>query len=416
MQSLAAETGAVLEGLRRRPHRLAATERFQAVVRDPTPAALLRHAQSSSKPAIGYLCALAPLELIAAAGAVPVRLDSGSAECASAAGEAMHRDCCPMVRATWGLLSLLKAEPELLDAMSMLIAPRPCDWKAALPETLTDEFGIEVAALDVPHTRRRETSRHSWRDQIRDLAADLQRTTGNAITRAALGDAIRRYQRAAGISRTLAAAMAADNPPMWGSDLLLVYAAAPLMTVDEWTEASEALVAEVRERVTEEAGIGADRPRLLLAGSPCVWPHFRLPLLAEESGGVVVADESCAGSRLFYDSVYVDEPTVPDMIDAVADRYLLPCTCPIFAEPEDRLLRLEAIVEDFRPDGVIYHVLKSCFVYDMQLAAVQERLEAMDLPVLRIETDYGQADDEALRTRLEAFTETLAGRRKSSAV
>ncbi len=416
MQSLAAETGAVLGTLRRRPHRLPALERFEAAVGDPTPAALLQHARSTGKPSIGHLCALAPLELIAAAGAVPVRLDSGSAECASAAGEAMHRDCCPMVRATWGLLSLLQAEPELLDAMPMVIAPRPCDWKAALPEALTDEFGMRVVALDVPHTRRRETSRESWREQIHSLAADLERTTGNAITRAGLGEAIRRYQRAAGISRTLAAAMAADDPPMWGSDLLLIHSAALLMTVDEWTEASEAFLAEVRERVTEEVGIGADRPRLLLAGSPCVWPHFRLPLLAEESGGVVVADESCAGSRLFYDAAYVDEPTVPDMIDAVADRYLLPCTCPIFAEPEDRLLRLEAMIEDFRPDGVIYHVLKSCFVYDMQLAAVQERLEAMDLPVLRIETDYGQADDEALRTRLEAFTETLAGRRKSSAI
>ncbi len=414
MQSPSAETGAVLETLRRRPHRLSALERFEAVAQDPTPGPLLRYARSSAKPAIGYLCALAPLELIAAAGAVPVRLDSGSAECASVAGEAMHRDCCPMVRSTWGALSLLKAAPELLDAMPMVIAPRPCDWKAALPEALTDEFGVEVVALDVPRTRRRETSRQSWREQTHNLAAALERTTGNTITRAALRDAIALYRRAAVTSRTLAAAMAADDPPMWGSDLLLVHSAALFMRVDEWIRAGEALLREVHERVADEVGVGGDRPRLLLAGSPCVWPHFRLPVLAEESGGIVVADESCAGSRLFYDAAHVDEFTVPDMIDAVADRYLLPCTCPIFAEPEDRLLRLEAMIEDFRPDGVIYHVLKSCFVYDMQLAAVQERLEAADIPVLRIETDYGQADDAALRTRLEAFAEMLVSRSDAS--
>jgi len=378
------------------------------------PTLLLRHARSGAKPAVGYLCALAPLELIAAAGAVPIRLDAGSAECASAAGEVMHRDCCPMVRSAWGLLSLLKARPGLLDVMRMAVVPRPCDWKAALPEALTDGFGMEVVALDVPHTRRRETSRQAWREQIHKVAAQLERIAGNAITRAALRDAISLYRRAAEVTRALAAAMAGDDPPMWGSDLLLVYAGASLMVVDDWIEAGEALLAEVRGRVAEGVGIGAGKPRLLLAGSPCVWPHFRLPVLAEESGGIVVADESCAGSRLFHDAVYVDEFTVPDMIDAVADRYLLPCTCPLFADPEDRLLRLEALVEDFRPDGVIYHVLKSCFVYDMQLAAVQERLEAADIPVLRIETDYGQADDEALRTRLEAFTETLIGRTTSS--
>jgi benzoyl-CoA reductase/2-hydroxyglutaryl-CoA dehydratase subunit BcrC/BadD/HgdB len=37
-----------------------------------------------------------------------------------------------------------------------------------------------------------------------------------------------------------------------------------------------------------------------------------------------------------------------------------------------------------------------------------------DDPVLRIETDYGDADREAVRTRLEAFIETLAGRKASS--
>jgi benzoyl-CoA reductase/2-hydroxyglutaryl-CoA dehydratase subunit BcrC/BadD/HgdB len=135
-----------------------------------------------------------------------------------------------------------------------------------------------------------------------------------------------------------------------------------------------------------------------------------LPVLAEECGGVIVADESCTGSRVYYDAVRVDEPTVPDMLDAIADRYLLPSTCPIFADPEDRLSRLETLVEDFQPDGAIYHVLKSCFVYDIQLAAAQARLEALGVPVLRIETDYADADEESLRTRLEAFVETLRSR------
>ena len=384
---------------------------FTDAAAQPLPVGLLQYAKTSQKPAIGYLCALAPLELIAAAGAVPVRLDAGSAECASLAGEPIHRDCCPVVRSMWGALSILREDPELFGALSLLVVPRPCDWKAALPEALTDEFGLAVFALDVPRTRRRETSRQSWHRQVRDLAADLERVTGNVITRETLREAIALYRRASEVSRTLGAAMAAETPPLWGSDLLLVHSAALLMPIDEWIGAGEALVHEVRERVTSETGVGADRPRLLLAGSPCVWPHFGLPGLAEESGGVIVADESCAGSRLFYDAVWVDEPTVPDMIDAVADRYLLPCTCPVFAESEDRLFRLESIIEDFRPDGVIYHVLKSCFVYDVQLAAVQERLEAADIPMLRIETDYGDADQEAVRTRLEAFIETLASRR-----
>jgi benzoyl-CoA reductase/2-hydroxyglutaryl-CoA dehydratase subunit BcrC/BadD/HgdB len=288
----------------------------------------------------------------------------------------------------------------------LVVVPRACDWKAALPETLTSDFGVEVFPLDVPRLPRAESAREDWRRQIRELSGRLQQLTGHVLTGQNLSNAIAVYRRASRASRALSAAMRQPNPPLWGGDLLLAFSAALLMPIGEWVAAAEALVDQVHERVARGQGIG-ERVRLLLAGSPCLFPHFALPTLAEECGGVIVADESCTGSRVFHDSVRIDEATVPDMTDAVADRYLLPSTCPLFADAEDRLLRLEVLVEDFRPAGAIYHVLKSCFVYDMQLAAAQQRLESLGVPVLRLETDYGEASEESLRTRLEAFIETI---------
>jgi benzoyl-CoA reductase/2-hydroxyglutaryl-CoA dehydratase subunit BcrC/BadD/HgdB len=415
MSALASESRAALEMIRSRPARSGALGPFEAALADPTPTALLRYAIDAGRPAVGYFCALAPLELIETVGAVPVRLDAGSAECANVASDAVHRDACPMVRSAWGLLSLLKEQPELLRAVKLLIVPRACDWKAALPESLVEAFGIEVVSLDVPRNRRSERARASWRRQVAETAKALERVAGTRIEREALRDAISLYRRASGVSRFLNAAMACPKPPTWGADVLLALAASLLMPIRAWIEAGEALAEELRGRLMAGETVGEDLPRLLLAGSPCVWPHFTLPALAEECGGLIVADESCSGSRVLYDAVHVDETDLPDMMDAVADRYLLPSTCPVFSDPDDRLVRLDVLTEDFAVEGVIYHVLKSCYVYDMQLEAVREKLQETGLPVLRIETDYGETNQEALRTRLEAFGETIRERRESPA-
>jgi benzoyl-CoA reductase/2-hydroxyglutaryl-CoA dehydratase subunit BcrC/BadD/HgdB len=411
----AGESRAALEMIRSRPARLSGLGAFEAALGDATPTALLRHAMGTGKPAVGYFCALAPLELIEAVGAVPVRLDAGSAECANLASDAVHRDACPMVRSAWGLLSLLEEQPELLRAIKLLIVPRACDWKAALPESLVEAFGIEVVSLDVPRNRRGELARGSWRRQIAETARTLERVAGARIKRGALRDAISLYRRASGVSRFLNAAMACPKPPTWGADVLLALAASLLMPMGEWIEAGEALAEELRGRLLSGETVGEDLPRLLLAGSPCVWPHFALPALAEECGGLIVADESCSGSRVLYDAVHVDEAAVPDMVDAIADRYLLPSTCPVFSDPDDRLVRLDVLSEDFAVEGVVYHVLKSCYVYDMQLEAAREKLQEAGLPLLRIETDYGETNQEALRTRLEAFMETIRERREPQA-
>ncbi|GAB6039467.1 hypothetical protein JCM17961_01400 [Endothiovibrio diazotrophicus] len=61
----------------------------------------------------------------------------------------------------------------------------------------------------------------------------------------------------------------------------------------------ERLNAELAAR--REAGFQAAQrkaPRILFTGSPSIFPNLKLPLLIEESGGVVVADETCSANRV----------------------------------------------------------------------------------------------------------------------
>jgi benzoyl-CoA reductase/2-hydroxyglutaryl-CoA dehydratase subunit BcrC/BadD/HgdB len=128
-------------------------------------------------------------------------------------------------------------------------------------------------------------------------------------------------------------------------------------------------------------------------------------------GGVVVADESCAGDRYLYDPVGSTERTINDQMLGIASRYLAPCVCPSFSPNDDRLTLIQRMITDFAVDGVLYHVLKGCVVYDFEVNRVENALRENQIPLLRVETDYNPEDVEQLRTRIEAFIEMLKSKR-----
>jgi len=64
-------------------------------------------------------------------------------------------------------------------------------------------------------------------------------------------------------------------------------------------------------------------------------------------------------------------------------------------------------------NGIIYYVLKGCLLYDFELKRVEDTLRDMDIPVLRVETDYNPEDVEQLRTRIEAFMEMLESKKRN---
>jgi len=153
-------------------------------------------------------------------------------------------------------------------------------------------------------------------------------------------------------------------------------------------------------------------PRLLVTGSPVIFPNMKILTLIEESGGIVAIDDLCSSVRYIYDEVAVDERNMFDMMRAIADRYLFPCMCPIFTPSDDRITRILDLIEEFNIDGVIYHVLVGCHLFDFEFPRIMKELSKIDVPVLRIETDYSPEDVEQMRTRIEAFIETVREKRR----
>lgn len=361
------------------------------------------------KKVIGTYCIMTPEEFIYAVDAVPVRLCGGSYEASLAGDELVPRDICPVVRAAAGYTSFgLLPIYERCDAV---IVPTTCDGKRKLGEALSDF--LPVWMLEVPHIKDAERSRLEWLEQIYAVKRNIEKLTRKKIKRKALGEAIRRIARAQYQARRLHELRAADPPIVLGQHAMLALNAYAYDTVDRWAGAMARLNDELEQhRENGRAVVGRGAPRILLAGSPVVFPNWKLPMLIEEMGGVVVIDETCMADRFLYDPVGVSEGSMTEMIRGIAARLIMPCTCPSFSPNEDRMYRLKQLIDKFRVDGVIYHVLKGCMIYDFEVARVEKVMKQAGVPLLRVETDYNPEDVEQLRTRIEAFLEMTGANKR----
>ena len=358
---------------------------------------------------IGTYCIMVPEELIYAAGAIPVRLCGGSYEASSIGDELVPRDTCPVVKASVGFTSLgLISIYQICDAV---IVPTTCDAKRKMGEELS-KF-TEVWMLEVPHIKDSEGARRQWLEHIKALKKDLEKLTGKKIRRKALQSSIRMIAGAQYEARRLYEIRKSAATVIMGREAMLALNAYSYDTALEWTKAMAGLNDELESR-RDNGRVVADSnaPRVLIAGCPPIFPNWKIPSLIEEMGAVIVADESCMGSRYLYDPAGITEKSMRNMMAGIAARYLMPCVCPSFAPNEDRLYRLLQMVDEFKISGIIYHVLKGCVIYDFELIRVEKIMKEKNIPVLRIETDYSPEDIEQLRTRIEAFVEMLGTKMK----
>jgi benzoyl-CoA reductase/2-hydroxyglutaryl-CoA dehydratase subunit BcrC/BadD/HgdB len=159
----------------------------------------------------------------------------------------------------------------------------------------------------------------------------------------------------------------------------------------------------------------ADAPRLLLTGAPLIYPNFKVAGVIESAGAVIVADELCSGTQRLYHPIVPKDWTMKEMLIAVADKYLLPSTCPCFVESADRINRLLELVEEFAVDGVVYHNLRMCQLHDVESFSIKAAFARRNVPLLILYSDYSQEDTPQLRTRVEAFLEMISQRRRTPA-
>jgi benzoyl-CoA reductase/2-hydroxyglutaryl-CoA dehydratase subunit BcrC/BadD/HgdB len=143
-----------------------------------------------------------------------------------------------------------------------------------------------------------------------------------------------------------------------------------------------------------------------VSGCPQAVPNWKLPMIVETAGAVIVGEESCVGERGTRNLTDDSGETVDEMLDAIVDRYFQ-VDCAIFTPNPDRLNHIQEMVTAYKADGVIHYGLQFCQPYLMEAIPVEKALEEKNIPCLRIETDYSMEDVGQLKTRVEAFVEQL---------
>ena len=346
---------------------------------------------------------MTPQELIYAAGAMPVKLCSGNYTAFSIGDDVTPRDACPLVKAVAGFLQT-GLMPVYRDC-KMMVLPVTCDCKKKIAGMLKNSCNLMT--MHIPASRGDDDIDEYIR-QLYELMARLEDATGNAITYDTLAEGFRMVGRAQyELSEFI---RLKKNTPylIRGTHAMAMMNAASYMQADMWAYAMSRVNSELKQKAKNKQTVtGKELPRILLTGSPIVFPNLKIPLIIEEMGGIVAGDETCMGERGMWDPAVIVDDSFDGMMRALANRALRPCPCPTFADNSQRLFRLKQLIKDNHIQGVIYHVLRGCLVYDFEYKKIEEELGKLDIPVIRLESDYNEEDIEQLRIRIEAFIELI---------
>jgi benzoyl-CoA reductase/2-hydroxyglutaryl-CoA dehydratase subunit BcrC/BadD/HgdB len=368
--------------------------------------------KEKGKKVIGYFCTFTPIELILAADAIPVRVNSGWYDASKIGDRVVPVEVCPIVRSTIGAKMIgLSPYLELSDA---LISVLTCDGITKLSEIISDYK--PVWTMPLPRVKDSAQSMRFWSEEIKAIKGQIEALTGNKITRKKLKSAIEATQKASKAFHRLQE-LRKGPPVIMGRDAMLVNQTFMWDDIQRWTEKTEALCDELEKRAHQKIwACPPDTTRVMVTGTPMIWPdNWKVPTLIEEASpqGVLVADELCSSERLLYDPVGVDEWSMDDMFKAISERYLMASTCPCFTSEdgnEDRINWLLTKVKDWKINGVIYYVVRGCMLYAMEYTRVKRVLDRLNIPMYYLDTEYTREDVGQLKTRVEAFLEMLNAR------
>lgn len=153
------------------------------------------------------------------------------------------------------------------------------------------------------------------------------------------------------------------------------------------------------------------RARVMVAGAEIDDPEFTKTL--EMCGGMVVADRYCFGSMPGREQIVLQEGDTP--MSAISRHYLMENQCPRAMGAVSLMARKKYIYDkaiEYGAEGVIIESMKFCEYWGYERAQSANWLTEGfavpgTLPVCQIERDYTASSSGQLRTRFQAFIESL---------
>ena len=351
---------------------------------------------------VGAFCVFVPEDMVLAAGGIPVGLCAGAQFSIPDSEGLIPRNTCPLIRASLGF-KLSKTCP-YIQASNFLVGETTCDGKKKMYETMADLHPTYV--MEVPQ-KKTVAAEQLYVSELYAFKDKLEAESGRKIDVDNLAASTQKLEVKKQAIKRLSAARAADPVPISGLDALLASQIAFYDDIDRFTAKVNELADELEARVARKEGMfPAGTPRLLYTGTPLPLPDWKIHSIVEAAGGVIVAEESCVGSRYYSTSTPASDGTLDGQMAAIAQRHLgTHCAC--FTPNEQRIEDIIEMARKYKVDGVLHYSLQFCQTYIAEAMKVENALRKEGIPVLCVESDFSGEDNAQLSTRVQAFIEML---------
>ncbi|NOX15544.1 MAG: 2-hydroxyacyl-CoA dehydratase [Epsilonproteobacteria bacterium] len=363
------------------------------------------------KPAVGTFCIFVPEEIIVGAGGACYGLCGGSPATIPDAESELPRNICPLIKSAYGFK--LQRTCAYTQSSDFIYGETTCEAKKKTWEILDKHHPVHV--MNIPHMKRDRDLR-MWKEEVYEFKKHIEDVIGKKLTFEEMVNGVKIINKKREALQRLDSlrSMNPDVVPISGKDGLFITQMGFLDDPVRYTQKVNELCDELDKRVQDGVSVfKKDTPRLMVLGTPFAPPNWKLHTAVESTGGAIVNEESCIGHRYYKDNVDLEGVEDEDtLIDRLMRRYSeIDCAC--FTPNTPRIDKILKMYKDRQADGVIYYTLSFCHTYNVESHLVVEALEKEGIPCLIIESDYSAEDTGQIKTRVEAFLESLTFKKKA---
>ena len=366
---------------------------------------LIRQAQESGKICVAYTCENVPEPLLTLAGTFSARLRAPRTGSMEMGTYYMTSFLCEYSRAL-----LERAIEGGFNFADCIITPDGCTMMNRCVENMEllktnekEKFFYEY--MEVP-MKADDNGLNLYVLQCKNhILKPLQEHYGIDVSDAAIRKAVKEHNRVCELVRAIGEFRKGDQPRITGYEYhiitMVTYAAPKYLLIDKLEETLEEL------KTRQPDAKSPFRARVVLVGSEV--DDVDVVRLIEESGAYVCADRFCYGSFPGRDPIVLTEDE--DALTQICRQYLYRGQCPRMmnqAKIQERRRYVASLAEEYQADGIIYEQMKFCdpWAYEKMVGSHVLR-EDYGYPVLAVDRPYAIGVSGQMRTRVQAFVESI---------
>ena len=366
---------------------------------------LVVQAVNEGRYALGYNCYYIPETLLNLPGCFSSRLRAPRCTSTDVASYYMTTRTCPYARSI-----LERAIEGGYNYLNALFGAECC----ATMERMEEHFFLInpvknekffVTQIDPP-MKGDQTNLDYYKAQLKLKVVDkLHDEYGIDTSDAAMRKAIEDHNEISRIITEIGNFRKADNPNITGYEFHVIELVSQVCPHDLIKPYLEETLEELKTREPEAEF--PFRAKVVLVGSEVDDPEFTK--LIESCGAMVVADRYCFGSFPGCEQIEIRDGETA--FDAICRHYLHWNQCARFMDGEkidQRHREVKRLVYEFKADGVIYENMKFCEFWSYEKVLCHHIFtNEMGIPTCTIEKEYALGAAGQLRTRFQAFIESL---------